>query len=325
MNQRNPVSLHRRTVLVGAVSTFALAACGASERSTGGGGSASGGRTDLTIGEFSWSAAAIETQILIQLAKKDDLGVGTITTKKVDPAVGWTGLGRGDLDVLPEVNLPNQQQFADKNAKTTTLVSETYGGAVQGWFVPKYLVEPGGAAAGLTSVDQLKQKKYADAVGGALYDADPGWVTTQQNTARIKAFDLPLEHKASSEAAELAQLKRAYDAKDPILVYLYRPHWVFNKYDLVQLTEPKPYVKGAFEKGGPSDVAIPTLSAHIAARTDLKQRAPKFYALLQKFRLPLTDVEKLLAEQQAKPSLTAADLADQWIKANQAKVDSWVK
>lgn len=307
---------------VAAVVTIAaltvLSACGSSSSSDEDG-------VDITIGTFSWTAASVQTEILTQIADEHpELGVSEVKSKNVDPAVGWAGIGKGDIDVLVEVNLPNQQGFADENADTTELVSETYGGAVQGWFVPKYLVEPGGAAEGLTSVDQLAEKKFADAVGGTLYDADPGWVTTEQNAARIKGFGLKIDHNPSSEAAELAELKRAYDRKKPILVYLYRPHWVFNDYDLVQLEEPNPYVEGAFTDGGPTDVAIPTLAANFAARKDLAERAPEFAELLTKVKIPLEDIEALLAKSNEDSSLTPADLAEQWIKDNQQEVDSWL-
>ncbi|MFT4189265.1 MAG: glycine betaine ABC transporter substrate-binding protein [Aeromicrobium sp.] len=293
-----------------------LAACGSS---------GSGDGEEIVVGVFSWTAAGVQAEILSQVAEEHpELGVSEIVQQNVDPAVGWAGIDKGDVDVLVEVNLPNQQQFADEAAETTELVSETYGGAVQGWFVPAYLVEEGGAAEGLTSVDQLAEEKYADAVGGVLYDADPGWVTTEQNAARIEGFGLEIEHNPSSEAAELAELKRAYDDEEPILVYLYRPHWVFDEYDLVQLEEPNPYVEGAFTDGGPTDVAIPTLAANIAARKDLQDRAPEFVEFLKNVEIPLEDVEALLAAANADSSLTPEDLATQWLDENADLVESWL-
>lgn len=313
-----PVRAATAAVLLAA---FALTGCGTSGEADGPGGS-----EEIVIGTFSWTAAAVQTEILSQIAADNPgLGVSKVTSTNVDPAVGWTGLGRGDIDVLVEVNLPNQQGFADENAETTELVSETYGGAVQGWFVPSYLVAPGGAAEGLKSVDQLAEQKYADAVGGTLYDADPGWVTTEQNAARIKGFGLAITHSPSSEAAELAELKRAYDREQPILVYLYRPHWVFNDYELTQLEEPHPYEEGAFTDGGHTDVAIPTLAANIAARKDLAERVPEFYELLTKVSIPLEDIEALLAASNEDSALTPKDLAAQWIEAHQEEVSSWLK
>lgn len=301
-----------------------VSACGASNSQSESSGAGSGKGEAITIGQFSWTAAAVQTEILKLVAEQHpELGVGSVESKQLDPAPGWIGMQRGDIDVMPEVNLPNQQPFVDKAKKEASLVSKTYGGATQGWFVPKYLVSKGGAADGLTSVDQLKDKKWADAVGSQLYDADAGWVTTKQNDKRIKAFNLAITHKPSSEAAVLAQIQRAYQRKEPVLVYLYHPHWVFQKYDLVQLKEPEPYRSGCFEGSG-DDCAIPTLSAHVGARKDLKERAPKYYAMLQKFSISLTDVEKLLARQQNSDA-SPEQIAKDWVAANQSTIDSWIK
>jgi glycine betaine/proline transport system substrate-binding protein len=311
-----------RRVLVAVAVTAALTTTAACASSDSAGGSGDG--VELKIGQFNWTAAAVETEIITAIAEDHpDLGVSSIEPVKIDPAPGWVGLGRGDIDVLPEVNLPNQQQFADKNEKTTELLGETYGGAAQGWFVPKYLTEPGGAAEGLTSIDQLADESWAKKVGGTLYDADPGWVTSQQNTDRIKAFDLKVEQKNSSEAALIAQLKRAYDRKEPILIYFYRPHWLFTQFDLVQLEEPKPYEDDCFVEGGRSDCAIPTLAAWIAARKDLAERAPKFAAALKNVKIPLEDIETLLAENEDKGT-EPAELARQWVDEHKAEVDQWV-
>lgn len=304
-----------------ALSVVGLAACGSSS-----GDQAAGGGSGVTLkaGVFSWTAAEIETDILADIAKAHpSLGVANITTTNVDPAPGWVGLQKGSLDFLTEVNLPNQQTFADKAKATTQLVSQTYGGATQGWFVPKYLVQSGGAAQGLTSVSQLADASWAKKVGGTLYDDDPGWVTTTENTARIKAFGLKLKHVTSSDAALVAQVERAYARKQPILFYFYHPHWLFQKLDLVQLKEPKPYTSTCFTSGGPSDCAIPTLSAWTAENKDLVTKAPKFAALLKKFQISLSDLEQLLAENNAKGS-TPAQLASEWVKAHASEIDQWV-
>jgi hypothetical protein len=68
--------------------------------------------------------------------------------------------------------------------------------------VPAYAVKPGGALEGLTSVTQLDH--YADALGNKFYDADPGYITTEQNARRLAGYGITrLEHVVSSEAAEL--------------------------------------------------------------------------------------------------------------------------
>ncbi|MEX5258210.1 glycine betaine ABC transporter substrate-binding protein [Kocuria arenosa] len=276
---------------------------------------------ELTAGQFSWTAAAVETEILAAVVEDHpELGVSSIETVNVDPATGWVGLGRGDIDLLTEVNLPNQQKFADETDQSTELVSRTYGDAAQGWFVPRYLVEPGGAAEGLKSVDQLDE--YAEEVGGVLYDGDPGWVTTDQNAQRLEGFGLDIEHRPSSEAASIAQLKRAYHRQEPVLVFAYRPHWLFEQYDLVQLEEPSPYEEDCFT-GEKKACAIPAQDVWTAAHQDVAEQAPAFHEALGRFQIPLEEIEAILKESEdtgAEP----ADLARQWVDGHQDEVESWL-
>ena len=319
----SPKAPARPLLGVALISLLAVAACGSTGASPNASDSSDAGVT-VKVGQFSWTAAELETEILSAIVSDyPQLGVSEIEATPLDPAPGWVGLGRGDVDVLVEVNLPNQQAFADEQSASTELVSETYGGAVQGWFVPRYLVESGGAAEGLKSVDQLADKKWSDAVAGVLYDADPGWVTTQQNEARIEAFGLQVSHQTSSEAALIAQLKRSYERKEPVLIYFYRPHWLFAKYDLVQLEEPKPYADDCFGDSGRGDCAIPTLSAWTAINKDLTEKAPKFAEFLKNFQIPLEDIEKLLAASE-ESGTPAAELAKTWVADHKDEVEKWV-
>jgi glycine betaine/proline transport system substrate-binding protein len=298
-----------------------VAGCGDSGTDSAKGSGSSGG-IELKVGQFSWTAAAVETGILEQIAKDHpELGVKSVKATPVDPAPGWVGLQRGDLDVLTEVNLPNQQDFADKAKADANLVSETYGGATQGWFVPRYAVEGAGAkAAGLTSIDQLN--RYKDAFDGTLYDSDPGWVTSQQNKKRLKAYGLDFKQSNSSEAALIAQVGRAFAKKEPILFYFYHPHWLFKKYDVVQLKEPNPYNAATSFKTDDKS-AIPTLAAWIAARKDLETRAPKFYAVLKNVKIPLADIEGLLQQVDSEKKQPEA-VAQEWVAAHKTEIDQWV-
>src|SRR3712207_9429616 len=79
---------------------------------------------------------------------------------------------------------------------------------------------------------------YTTLFRSKFYDADPGYITTEQNAKRLEGYGITLEHVVSSEAAELAQLENSYSREEPIVLYLYHPHAVFAQYDMVQLEEP---------------------------------------------------------------------------------------
>lgn len=303
-----------------------VAGCGGDDEAESGG-QAAGGESaqqgvELMAAEFTWSAAAVTTSILQQIAERNpELGVSELKTTQLDPAPAWAGAKRGDIDVLAEVARPNQDPLAEKAEAEVDMMSATYEDASQGWFVPTYVVEPGGPAEGLERVNQLDE--YAEVFDNQLIDADPGWVTTEQNAARLKGYDIGFKHVTSGEAAQLAELKRAIQREEPIVTYNYRPHWVFAEYDLTQLEEPNPYEEGCFEEGGDGACAMPPYSAWTAARKDVADRAPGFYALLKQFEIPLEDMEAMLAKVDLENQEPDA-VATEWIEANQDDIDSWV-
>jgi glycine betaine/proline transport system substrate-binding protein len=199
-------------------------------------------------------------------------------------------------------------------------VSETYGDASQGWFVPAYAVAPGGPLEGLTSVTQLND--YADQLGGKFYDADPGYITTEQNTKRLSGYGISLEHVVSSEAAELAQLKNSYTSEDPIVLYLYHPHAVFAQYDMVQLEEPTPYTDGCLTTGDGA-CAMPSYSANIAASKELQEQAPAFADLLTDLRISVDEMEAMQKQVDVDGD-DVTTVARQWVDDHADEVDQWI-
>lgn len=327
---RGLLSRHRTGVALSALLTvgMALTACSGGSTSFSGGTSGSGGASGtegagITVraAEFPWSAAKLTTVILSEVATEHpDLGVGRIEPTTLGPAPAWAGAQRGDIDLLAEVAMPNQQELADKAKDKVALVHQTYGDAQQGWFVPTYATQPGQPLAGLTSVTQLND--YAAPLNNKLVDADPSFITTQQNAKRLQGYGLTLEQVASSEAAQLAELRRAYNAKEPILVYLYHPHWVFAEFEMTQLEEPNPYTPDCFTTGNGA-CAMPSYAAWTAASTKVAQDAPKFQAMLQRFEIPVPDMEAMLKSVDVDKKDPAA-VAKEWLGANQDKVQQWL-
>lgn len=313
---------HRTGAALGALLAVGalVTACGSGGES-GGSAAAPGEGITVKAAEFPWSAAKLTNAILAEVAAQHpDLGVAEIETTALGPAPAWAGAQRGDLDLLAEVALPNQQELADQAKDRVSLVHETYGNAQQGWFVPTYATQPGQPLAGLTSVTQLND--YAAPLGNKLVDADPSFITTQQNAKRLQGYGLTLQQVTSSEAAQLAELRRAYERKQPILVYLYHPHWVFEEFDMTQLQEPTPNTPDCLTTGSGA-CAMPAYSAWTAASTRVQQEAPKFYAMLQKFEIPLADVEAMLKAVDV-DNRDAETVAKEWLGANGDKVQQWL-
>jgi glycine betaine/proline transport system substrate-binding protein len=313
---RTPVRPRASAVALTAVLAVTVAGCGSDDGD-------SGGADGLVVqtAEFSWTAAALTDAILGEIAADHpELGVASLETTELDPAAAWAAAERGDVDLLTEVALPNHQQLADRARGRVDIVSETYGNATQGWFVPAYAVQPGGPLEGLTSVTQLN--RYADRLGGKFYDADPGYITTEQNAKRLEGYGIRLEHVVSGEDAQLAQLEAAYRRRAPIVLYLYHPHAVFAQYDMVQLEEPTPYTEGCLTTGNGA-CAMPSYSANIAASRDLQQQAPRFVDLLRGLRISIDDMEEMLKQVDVDDE-DVETVARRWIDDHSGQIDAWV-
>ena len=312
---RTSIRPRASAVTLAALLAATVSGCSAEE------GAASGDGITVQAAQFSWTAAGLTNSILSEIATdRPELGVATLQTTQLDPAAAWAGAQRGDIDLLTEVALPNQQELADGAADRVEIVSETYGDAAQGWFVPAYAVEPGGPLEGLTSVTQLND--YADQLGNKFYDADPGYITTEQNAKRLQGYGITLEHVVSSEAAELAQLENSYSRQEPIVLYLYHPHAVFAQYDMVQLEEPTPYTDGCLTTGNGA-CAMPSYSANIAASTELREQAPGFVDLLVDLRISVEEMEEM-QKQVDVDGEDVATVARQWVDGHAAQIDEWV-
>jgi glycine betaine/proline transport system substrate-binding protein len=312
---RTSIRPRASAVTLAALLAATVSGCSAEE------GAASGDGITVQAAQFSWTAAGLTNSILSEIATdRPELGVATLQTTQLDPAAAWAGAQRGDIDLLTEVALPNQQELADGAADRVEIVSETYGDAAQGWFVPAYAVAPGGPLEGLTSVTQLND--YADQLGNKFYDADPGYITTEQNAKRLQGYGITLEHVVSSEAAELAQLENSYSRQEPIVLYLYHPHAVFAQYDMVQLEEPTPYTDGCLTTGNGA-CAMPSYSANIAASTELQEQAPGFVDLLVDLRISVEEMEEM-QKQVDVDGEDVATVARQWVDGHATQIDEWV-
>ena len=316
--QRTTYRPRAYAVALAALTTAALAGCTSEEAGSGGSG---GDGITVQAAQFSWTAAGLTNGILSEIAADHpDLGVSSLATTQLDPAAAWAGAQRGDIDLITEVALPNQQELADSASDQVELVSETYGDAAQGWFVPAYAVEPGGPLEGLTSVTQLDD--YSDELGGKFYDADPGYITTEQNAKRLAGYDIGLEQVVSSEAAELAQLENSYRREEPIVLYLYHLHAVFAQYDMVQLEEPTPYSEGCLTTGDGA-CAMPSYSANIAASNELAEEAPAFVELLTNLRIPVEEMEEMQKAVDVDDE-EISTVARQWVDDHADEIDEWI-
>ena len=113
-----------------------------------------------------------------------------------------------------------------------------------------------------------------------------------------------------SSAAMVAELKKAINNKEPIIVTGWSPHWMFSSFDLKYLDDPK----GSF--GGAEAI-------HSLVRKGLEQDAPGAYKILDQFAWEMSDMEAVMVD--VADGMNVAEAAGKWIEANPDKVAKWTE
>lgn len=203
----------------------------------------------VVFGGLDWDSAAFHTAVAQFILTK---GYGC----KVDQIPGSTiplinGLARGDVHVLMEIWSNNQPEAWTKAAAAGQVRENgtNFPDAVQGWFVPRYVVEGDRAVApGLRSVADLARHKAAfrdpeEPGKGRFYNCVAGWQCEVVNEKKLHAYGLT-EHftnfRPGTGAALAAAAESAVKRRQPILFYYWGPTWLLGKIggDVVMLEEP---------------------------------------------------------------------------------------
>ncbi|MBI0577788.1 glycine/betaine ABC transporter [Neobacillus cucumis] len=161
-----------------------------------------------------------------------------------------------------------------------------------------------------TSSD-AKGKTVGDSVDYKIIGIDPGAGLMKASAKAIKDYGLnDWTLVEGSSAAMTAALKKAYDKKEPIIVTGWTPHWMFAKFDLKYLEDPK----GSFGK----DETI-----HTIARNGLKEDLPEAYKVIDQFHWTPDDMGVVMNN--IEDGDNPEDAAAKWVKDNADKVAEWTK
>lgn len=139
---------------------------------------------------------------------------------------------------------------------------------------------------------------------------EPGSGTAQTAEEVIEAYRLSQHMTANSSAVMTQMLGDAYKKKEPIVVTGWTPHWIFGKYDLKYLDDPK----GAF--GEPEKIETLT-------RKGFKEDAPGAYEILDNFYWTPEDMESVLMDIHEGEEVKVA--AKRWVDEHRDLVKEWTQ
>jgi glycine betaine/proline transport system substrate-binding protein len=155
---------------------------------------------------------------------------------QADIGIQYQGVARGDLDIMVGGWLPvTHATYYAKYKNDMDDVGIIYTGGKNGWAVPKYIPE-----SQLSSIADLNKPEVKSKLNATVQGIEPGGGLMQASEKTIKAYNLDgYNLQASSEAGMLAGVSRAYQSKQWIVATVWSPHWLFQKWQMRYLNDPK--------------------------------------------------------------------------------------
>lgn len=140
---------------------------------------------------------------------------------------------------------------------------------------------------------------------------DPGAGIMKATAAAIEQYELTdWKLVEGSGAAMTAMLDKAVKAEKPIIITGWTPHWMFAKYDLKYLEDPKKVFGEAEE-------------IHTIVRKGLKDDHPVAYEFLDRFEWSSEEMGEMMTSiQEGEDPLEAAKA---WADSHSDRVDEWIK
>ena len=292
----------------------------------------------VNIGAPAWTGAQAIAHLIKEVVVSRMGGTAELVPGNNAAIFQAMDAGKGDIDVHPDVWLPNQQTFTDKYVKdagSVTLSENSYEGK-QSFCVSKAFSE----ANGVTSIFDLARPEIAklmDSDGngkGEIWIGAPGWASANVNEVKVRDYGLMpfMEPIRADQAVMTARVGDAIKKDEGYAFYCYSPHAIWFQHDIVRLEEPAfdPEKYIALQPSDDPDwfkkSKVMTEDAlknvQIAYSNSLSERSPAIASLLANIALDGETVSGFAFEIEG--GKDAATVAKEWVAANAERVDSWL-
>lgn len=260
---------------------------------------ASGKTVRITYVEW---PCAVASSNLVKVVIEERLG-HAVELLPVSAAVMWQSIAMGEADASVTAWLPaTHAAYLESTKGKIEDLGPLVGGARLGWVVPDYVT--------IGSIAELPGQEAR--FDGKIYGIDPGAGLMMLSEKALKDYDLKnYTLMEGSDAVMVGALADAIKNKRWIVVTSWSPHWMFGRWQLKYLDDPKKSLGG--------EEAINTI-----VRMGLKEDMPDVYRFLDKFSFKDTvQLEKLMAANEEGGS--PVENAKKFMKENTAQVEEWLQ
>lgn len=275
-----------RIFIAGLLLSLALVSCGRlSERK-------------VRIAYANWAEGIAVTYLAKELLTEQGYRVELLNA---DVAPIFTSLARGKTDVFMDSWLPvTHADYFEKYDGRLEVLGQVYDSARIGLVVPDYVP--------IHSIEELagKEGRFKRQIVGI----DAGTGIMKRTERAIPAYGLDYELMISSGPAMTALLGQAIREGEWIVVTGWTPHWMFDRYDLRVLDDPR-HIYGESE------------SIHAIARKGFSRERPFVAELLGNIHLTDGQISSLMGEIERTRG-TEREAVRAWMARNRELVDSWI-
>lgn len=262
-----------------------------------------GGNKEISLAYVAWDSEIASTNVVKHILENNlDYEVEML---QVDAGPMWAGVSDGSADAMVAAWLPSTHEhyYAEYEGNFEDLGANLDGTKV-GLVVPTYMEE--------NSIEDLKGNDDLGAqIEYTITGIEPGAGIMSATEEVITQYGLEqwslLE---SSSAGMAAELQRAIENEEPVIVTGWTPHWKFGSFDLKYLEDPLNIY------GGEEQI-------HTIVRQGLNDDQPEAYSFLNKFTWSADDMAEVMVNIQG--GATPEEAAAEWVEANEAKVNEWIK
>ncbi len=291
---------------------------------------------------ITWESGSFTTEVLRQIMEK---GYGCKTdVVPGSTAATETALARNDLQIWAEQWTGRSEITAKAVASgAVELIGDTLpGGAMEGWFVPDYVVKGDPArnikpvAPGLVSVDDLPKYKQVfvdeeEPDKGRFLNCPTGWDCERVNTRLLKVLKLDQSYtnfRPGTGAALDAAIVSAYQRGAPIVFYYWGPAALMAKYKLTALKMPA-YNEACWKTLRDESSTRQCASSYMVSRLTVgvskpfAAANPDLVGVFGKVRFPMAFLNQTILEMTTK-KIDGAAMATQFLKTRPDMWKQWV-
>lgn len=238
----------------------------------------------------------------------------------VDAEEMWRMVATGEVDAMLSAWLPSTHEgyYKTYGDKLVDLGPNLEGTKI-GLVVPKVTAGRLSAGTGLRNRPYLTTESIPQLAADAakykhrIIGIDPGAGVMLKTRKAMDVYGLQDDFRliTGSEISMVAELSHAIRQQRWIVVTGWKPHWIFSRWELEFLDDPK----NVFGNGGHISTMV---------RKGLQQDRPDVYALLDNFHWTPEEMGQLMLWIQDDKGMFPYEKAQRWIRSHQERVASWL-